>query len=716
MFHNKIKYDDFEFFYLVELTRQKIKPLSRWEKPVDKSILHWLQRQGLYVECVPRKTLSGKRIFETVFSISRRYTDLYQHKFYNAPLNKNPHIQSLEGFLFGYPSCCVQQFIHRPYQPNLLSREQQSILFHWACPNCRVTPELIPYYQSIYDRITEWHHQTCPQKKSESAYHKIFQKAVAALLISTGLLSAQSMVDSTHYIPLSNDPNQNGLYYTEEIYLGTYDQGYSLEACQYYAKLFIAIIDTLPACTFPPDTVPSDRTYKVNHLLRGVVQCPKCGQLINMGYVTLVNPLRNLQMDIPYLGIHFMENGFFSYAVNNDTQRVDIDTLKKILYPYDPPHMLPVKDDSDGDGLTDAEEDSLWLEYTANNKDIDNDGVLDGAQIAEELTRLFPKLKEKTDPIHSWVEFKPAWGLETCQVCGSVHNMGYVEITNPENKRSCQIPFLSLHALAHGSFAYNGTVHQNQRTDAVELYRVMKTHMIFINDDTDNDGLTDIEEEHFGFDPRKVDSDQDGVADGMELALSMADTIKSLPTVPRTTAPYIEYLDMDGIQQCSVCGEVIPMGIMNIYNPLINTIEPFSITYYAFHFMKKGSFASEGAVHGRIDPIKLSQYLDFPTTAGAGKTLPQPGNFELKQNYPNPFNPETVISYYLPGKTEVILKVYDIRGQEIKKLVQSLQSAGVKSVTWDGTDNYRRAVASGIYIYRLTVGHEQQSKKMLLLR
>jgi hypothetical protein len=719
MLNHHIKVNDFEFFYLVELTRQKIKPLSRWEKPLDNETQLWLQHQGFYVESIPRKTLAGKRIYETVFSTSRRCTDLYQRKFQNEFLNNNKQTQSLEGFLFGYPSCCVQQFIRRPYLSNNLNHKQQSLLFHWACPDCRVTPELIPYYQQIHDRISEWHRHTFPLKKPDFSYQRIFQKTAAALLLTSGLLSAQTGIDSTHYIPLTDPTDHNGLYYAEEIYLGTDLQSYSLENCQTYARFFKSIIDTLPVYSVPPDTVPPQCTYKVNHFLRdlrGVVICPKCGQAVNMGYVSLINPSRNLQLDIPYLGIHFMEYGFFTYDTADAGQRVDIDTLKKILYPYDPKHMLSVQNDKDGDGLTDAEEDSLWLEDTAGIPDSNNDGVPDGPQLAEELTRLFPKLKEESDLIHSQVEFNPVWGLENCQICGAIHNMGHIKITNPENKRSCEIPFLSLHALAHGSFAYNGTVHQDQRTDAVELYRVMKTHMLFITEDTDNDGLKDIEEAYFGFDAGQFDSDQDGVADGMELALTMADSIKKLPDEPRTTEPYIEFLDMDGIQQCSVCGEIIPMGVMRIFNPRINTIEPLEITYYAFHFMLKGSFACEGAVNKRIDPITLAQYLDFPTGMDSGNTQTMPGSFELKQNFPNPFNPETVIAYHLNSQTDVVLKVYDLRGKEVKTLFRGMQEPGDKSVIWNGTDNYNHSVSSGIYIYQLTAGQQQQSRKMLFLK
>jgi hypothetical protein len=246
----------------------------------------------------------------------------------------------------------------------------------------------------------------------------------------------------------------------------------------------------------------------------------------------------------------------------------------------------------------------------------------------------------------------------------------------------------------------------------------MKTHMLFISDDMDNDGLKDSEENYFGSDPGNADSNQDNVADGMELALLMADSIRSLPREPRTTAPYVLYYDADGLNQCSVCGEVIPMGNMNIFNPLINTIEPLNITYYAFHFLEKGSFASaaEHEINGRIDPVKLAQYLDFPTAMDSAKTQTVPGNFELQQNYPNPFNPETVIAYNLTSQTDVVLKVYDLHGEEVKTLVRGIQGPGTKSVIWNGTDNYNRSVSSGIYIYQLTAGQQQQSRKMLFLK
>ena len=704
---------DFEFYYLVELTRQKIKPLSRWEKKLPENAYRWLKHNGFSVERTPRKTLSGKYVVETIFSTSARYLDIYHRRFRHTLINRCAENQRLEGFLFGYPSCCVETFIQRPYSANRLSPAERSLLFHWACPDCRSTNDLIPYYQKVYNEVSEWYDHEFRKNPLNRHFRKPIYKATAAaaaaLLFGFGTVSAQSPADSLHYIQLPDDLNKNGLSYAEEVYLGACEEYHITHDCQMFAKIFMNIIDTLP------DTIQADRPYRIDHMMRGVVACPKCGSDVNMGYVSIIHPLRNLQMDIPYMGLHFLEKGFFSYGSDEDYQRIDIDTLKRILFPYDPDHCLPVGGDTDNDGLTDSEEDSLWMAYTADHADFNNDGVPDGPGIAEELIRLFPRLKEQPDGMHSSVRFIPVWGSEICQVCGSIQNMGTIEITNPENKRTCQIPYIGLHAMAHGSFAYDGTVHQNQRLDVIELYRTMKTHMLFLNGDTDNDGLKDFEEEYFNFDLNKADSNNDGVPDGMELAIAFAATIESLPTEPKEFEPWAEYLGMDGIHLCSVCGDEIPMGVMKIHNQAINSL-PMEFSNYAFHFLKKGSFACEGAVENRINPVLLSDYIGIPTVIHADRQTSVTGSFELGQNYPNPFNPLTVIPYYLSAQSRVSLRIYDFLGQEVKTLVDEVQAPGSKSVSWDATTTNDRLVNHGFYIYKLTVDGVSRSRKMLLIK
>jgi len=94
----------------------------------------------------------------------------------------------------------------------------------------------------------------------------------------------------------------------------------------------------------------------------------------------------------------------------------------------------------------------------------------------------------------------------------------------------------------------------------------------------------------------------------------------------------------------------------------------------------------------------------------------QPDGFALHQNYPNPFNPATTIAYQLAGNANVVLKIYNVAGQEIKTLVNEKQSAGPQKVVWDGSDNSGQQVASGIYLYKLHAGDQTQTKKMILLK
>lgn len=88
----------------------------------------------------------------------------------------------------------------------------------------------------------------------------------------------------------------------------------------------------------------------------------------------------------------------------------------------------------------------------------------------------------------------------------------------------------------------------------------------------------------------------------------------------------------------------------------------------------------------------------------------------LSQNYPNPFNPQTTIHYYLGQDDFVEMTIYNLKGQKIKTLVQTNQKAGAHYVTWQGFDDYGKAVGNGTYFYRLTTTEKQITHKMLLLK
>ena len=146
-----LKQIDSELAYLALLTCEGLKPLSRWEKPLGENGLELLHRMNLLTSQIRRTVKASDDVAETIFSRMPAYMDLYEKGFGDTPIDKSARTQRLEGFLFGYPPCCVDQYIQEPYAPNNLAKKDQEILFHWACKNCAVTPVLFPAYRSIHD-------------------------------------------------------------------------------------------------------------------------------------------------------------------------------------------------------------------------------------------------------------------------------------------------------------------------------------------------------------------------------------------------------------------------------------------------------------------------------------------------------------------------------------------------------------------------------------
>ncbi len=100
-----------------------------------------------------------------------------------------------------------------------------------------------------------------------------------------------------------------------------------------------------------------------------------------------------------------------------------------------------------------------------------------------------------------------------------------------------------------------------------------------------------------------------------------------------------------------------------------------------------------------------------------------PNSFILGQNYPNPFNSSTTIPFTVHGKQETVkspihttLKIYNIRGQLVKTLLDHERSPGHHAVIWDGKDKKGNLVASGVYFYQLKVGEFTETKKLVLLK
>jgi hypothetical protein len=116
-----------------------------------------------------------------------------------------------------------------------------------------------------------------------------------------------------------------------------------------------------------------------------------------------------------------------------------------------------------------------------------------------------------------------------------------------------------------------------------------------------------------------------------------------------------------------------------------------------------GYNGAEQMINVGASQFALSQDFSLGITTSVSGSQAVPQAYALGQNYPNPFNPSTRISFSLPQTGAVTLKVFNLLGQELTTLVNGPMTAGTHETLWDGRDAAGRALASGVYFYRIEV-------------
>jgi len=137
----------------------------------------------------------------------------------------------------------------------------------------------------------------------------------------------------------------------------------------------------------------------------------------------------------------------------------------------------------------------------------------------------------------------------------------------------------------------------------------------------------------------------------------------------------------------------------------------------------------KGDINGRmkleLKSVRLNEHLIKVEHSSkfVVSNLEPPESFALFQSYPNPFNRETTIRYQLPQTAKVKLSIFDLRGQEVRRLVDAIKAAGHHTIHWNGQDETGVKVASGVYFYQIKVkdSNGKQSgfrdiKKMILMK
>lgn len=157
---------------------------------------------------------------------------------------------------------------------------------------------------------------------------------------------------------------------------------------------------------------------------------------------------------------------------------------------------------------------------------------------------------------------------------------------------------------------------------------------------------------------------------------------------------------------------LIPTGNADIYTFLM----PSGIIHVNRIEMRFGYFPYTFGVRNiQVDSIWTSNGVVLESPGGVTSVNDPSGSlpteFSLEQNYPNPFNPSTKISFSIPEKSNVSLKVYDVLGNEVTNLVEGDFLAGAHEVNFNASK-----LASGIYFYVLKAGSFSQTKKMNLLK
>jgi len=168
-------------------------------------------------------------------------------------------------------------------------------------------------------------------------------------------------------------------------------------------------------------------------------------------------------------------------------------------------------------------------------------------------------------------------------------------------------------------------------------------------------------------------------------------------------------------------GAITPVGLSYAYEGL-ELRKKFAKYFYSSSRLSLGEIL-DSTYHALIvnDQMKRlinifgdpSLKLKYNTITGVGSNPTEtPVKYFLSQNFPNPFNPTTLISFSLPQQSSVILKVYNIFGQEVATLISNKEmEIGNHEIEFDGSN-----LSSGMYFYRLTTNTFSETKKMILLK
>ena len=162
--------------------------------------------------------------------------------------------------------------------------------------------------------------------------------------------------------------------------------------------------------------------------------------------------------------------------------------------------------------------------------------------------------------------------------------------------------------------------------------------------------------------------------------------------------------------------EVFPLMIFSN----LNSESPINLRYYSsnldtvYNLFDIINFSS-GSVSGSInEPVDF--YIDQGESLDNRYQFDIPNNFDLYDAYPNPFNPVTSIGFGVPNASEVTVTIYNLLGQEVRRLYSGYMEPGYKFVQWDGKDSFGAPGPSGMYVVLMQAQDFIDTKKIILIK
>jgi hypothetical protein len=106
----------------------------------------------------------------------------------------------------------------------------------------------------------------------------------------------------------------------------------------------------------------------------------------------------------------------------------------------------------------------------------------------------------------------------------------------------------------------------------------------------------------------------------------------------------------------------------------------------------------------------------IPTGVGNDHLEIIPTKLQLYQNFPNPFNPSTTIQFDLPKQGQVKIQIYNVLGEKVAQVANSIYSAGTHQIKWDGKTVTGVQASSGVYFVRLEADNLTDTQKIVLMK